>query len=271
MKIGRYVRHFIERIFSNDAIENLQDEDYSKKNFGISYPFCKEIDRIKQENLNIRYWKKEYEVSSKKVRVTNDWYKDNRKPLKEYLKSKSIELDIDEHPIVENGEPSRSEGRSKARYKGNPIGNAQNLFIRTILSNLGEESFNKNDWISIKNYFNNCCVYCGAKAELQIDHAIPINKSALGEHRLGNIVPSCKTCNSKKHSKDFKKFLEGDQCADAIARITKFMDEKGYVPLEKNAEISSILDKAHKEVATLSTKYIDQINDILNKTNKKNG
>jgi len=267
MKIGKFVRHFIKPIFSEDTIEQLQDKEYSKEKFDINYPFCMEIERIKQEALGGRYWAKEYKVFSKKIRVTNDWYERNLMPFKRYLESKSIMVNIDDPSIADKGLKAR---RLNARYKGNAIGNAQNLFIRTILSNLGQESFNKNDWISTKNHFNNCCAYCGAVAGLQIDHAIPINKKHLGEHRLGNIVPSCNTCNSKKHSKDFKKFLEEINRFESIAKINDYMTNKGYKPLEESADISLILDKAHKEVADLAKKYITEINKILSKTNQQN-
>jgi len=54
------------------------------------------------------------------------------------------------------------------------------------------------------------CVYCEAKAETW-DHLIGLveEKKLRGfGHQLGNLVPCCKNCNSKKSSKDWKEFLK---------------------------------------------------------------
>jgi hypothetical protein len=138
MQIGEYVRHFIDQIFKNDEIEQLQDKEYSKKNFGINYPFCMDIERIKGEKLDGRYWAKVYEVCSKKVRVANDWHPRNLAPFKEYLKSKSIELDIEDPSIIDKGLKS---SRSEAQLKANPIGNAQHTEYSTYREKLIEHLF----------------------------------------------------------------------------------------------------------------------------------
>jgi len=52
--------------------------------------------------------------------------------------------------------------------------------------------------------FGYTCAYCGKPdhraAELELEHVIPISKG--GGHHLGNIVPACSQCNSKKRSSD---------------------------------------------------------------------
>lgn len=50
--------------------------------------------------------------------------------------------------------------------------------------------------------FNGECAYCGATKQLSVDHFIAI--SAGGPDCLGNLVPSCKTCNSSKQDSDPK-------------------------------------------------------------------
>ena len=44
--------------------------------------------------------------------------------------------------------------------------------------------------------FNNCCAYCGAAGDMQIEHVVPISRG--GTHAIGNIVPACQTCNYSK-------------------------------------------------------------------------
>jgi|APSaa5957512622_1039677.scaffolds.fasta_scaffold22398_3 5-methylcytosine-specific restriction endonuclease McrA len=171
-----------------------------------------------------------------------------------------------------NGRPPTRQPREcttnnqNSRFRGNAIGNAQNLFIRNILSNLGEESFNKRDWKDSKYFFDNKCAYCGGGEEnqkLEMEHAIPINKEKLGEHKLGNIVPSCKSCNSSKHSKDYKEFLI-DQ-PEQIEKIESYMEKRDYVPIAGTAyadKIREILKIAHNEIGSASNKYIEIINQF---------
>ena len=55
------------------------------------------------------------------------------------------------------------------------------------------------------------CAYCGAKAQTW-DHVYATVRnthfSGFG-HRLGNLLPCCKSCNSSKGNKDWDRFLNG--------------------------------------------------------------
>ena len=48
--------------------------------------------------------------------------------------------------------------------------------------------------------FGNCCAYCGASGDMEIEHVIAISKG--GTHAMGNIVPACHDCNSSKRAKE---------------------------------------------------------------------
>lgn len=160
-----------------------------------------------------------------------------------------------------NHSNSYTNSTKNSRYKGNAIGNSQNLFIRNILSSLGTESFTESDWSDTKIFFGNKCAYCGEEKNLIMEHAIPINKQNLGEHRLGNLVPSCKECNNKKHHKHFKEFL-ADQ-PERLGKIQDYMTDKEYMPLadeEKSEAITEILNMAHEEIGKLAERYIKIIN-----------
>ncbi|GHV10325.1 hypothetical protein FACS1894162_3810 [Bacteroidia bacterium] len=156
---------------------------------------------------------------------------------------------------------AKSSLTNNSRYRGNAIGNAQNLLIRNILSNLGKESFKKTDWEETKKYFSNRCAYCGKKAKLIMEHAVPINKDKLGEHRIGNIVPSCVDCNKSKHHKDYKEFL--GENVEAIKKIDTYMKSRNYVPLEDSVELKKILNEAHNEVGKVAAKYVTIINELF--------
>jgi len=67
---------------------------------------------------------------------------------------------------------------------------------RKLSSNLTVEQ-----WVNIKESFNNICAYCGKELILTQEHFIPLSKG--GEYSANNIIPSCQSCNSSKNNKDF--------------------------------------------------------------------
>jgi 5-methylcytosine-specific restriction endonuclease McrA len=277
MKIGELVKRHIKQIFfhcdnvEHDQIDSLLDKHYSRNTFGIHFPFCIALENLTQPQ-EIRYWTEVYLVRGKRVRVTSQWYEATRPLFIRFLGSKRIAgeaalIDLSGYEgyggQADKQQYVRPVNQSNSRYRGNHIGNAQNLFIRNILSSLGLESFDEKDWDRTKSDFSQKCAYCGAEAELQMEHAIPINKEKLGEHRLGNLVPSCRGCNSDKHGHDFKEFLGGN--AEAIRRIVEHMENKNYVPLEDNEQVRMVLEMAHKEVADLADRYITIINELFSR------
>ncbi len=270
MAIGILVKHHIEKIFQycedqdHGELENLADKDYSKETFGIYFPFYKESALISEEE-GVRYWADLYHVRGKTVRASSQWFLRNRQRFIDYIVKKGIaDQDlIDSLNAADNNIKNRPKSvtRVNSRFKGNAIGNAQNSLIRTILSNLGEESFKKKDWEKTKAYFHNKCAYCGSDKEIVMDHVVPINRKSFGEHRLGNLVPSCKSCNKNKGSKEYQIFLEGQE--DRISAINKYMEDKNYKPLGENEEVAKLLEMAYKEVAIVSDRYIEILNTIL--------
>lgn len=56
------------------------------------------------------------------------------------------------------------------------------------------------EWENIKKYFDFKCAYCGEECEeLTQEHVIPLSKG--GNYTKSNIIPSCRSCNCKKHNK----------------------------------------------------------------------
>ena len=271
IKIGKFVQQYIKKIFdyceqNPDEFERLQDIDYSKYTFGINYPFCNQAAKISEDELRERYWKKKYNICNQHIKVTNDWYERNTDHFCSYLISKKLTTKQELRKLTPlhrqpNKQKPMSTNRQNSRYKGAAIGNAQNLTIRNILSNLGTESFAKNNWEETKKYFENKCAYCGCEEKLEIEHAIPINKKELGEHRLGNIIPSCKDCNSKKHKQHYIEFLGSD--TKRVNIIKEYMKVRHYTPITDNAKINRILDMAYNDVRQISDRYIKIINDLL--------
>lgn len=274
MKIGQFVKAHIREIFSycdsvdHNEINSLLDPAYSKRTFGVNFPFCAAVEDIEKTESK-RYWTDVHLVRGKRVRVTSQWFESNRPLFFQYLKSKNIEPKSNPETSTSNDSGNRiSTVRSNSRYRGKAIGDAQNSFVRNILSRLGNESFSEKDWENTKDYFSRRCAYCNAEVDLLIEHAIPINKEKLGEHRLGNLVPSCKPCNSKKGGLDFREFLGDD--LEAIQKIEAYMDSRNYVPLEDSEQMRMILDMAHKEVASLAARYIRIVNELFPRSSDPN-
>jgi len=264
MKIGEYVKQHIKNIFeycnnsNHNEIYLLLSPEYSKDTFKLSgYPFCKVSEKIEPSESK-RYWTEVYVVRGKEVRVTSQWTAKMKESFIDYLHLKGISSEIN----LSDNQKQVLSNQKNSRYRGNHIGNAQNLFIRNILSNLGTDSFNEGDWEKTKEEFDYKCAYCGTKEEpLIMEHAVPINKEKLGEHRLGNLVPSCKSCNSKKGNQNFREFLSDNTIAISI--IKKYMDKHNYVPLDDEEQIKMVLNKAHEEISALADRYITIINKLV--------
>lgn len=58
----------------------------------------------------------------------------------------------------------------------------------------------RQEWDFIKHMYDNRCVYCGKKPKiLTQDHIVPLVKG--GQHIITNVVPACRSCNSKKRDR----------------------------------------------------------------------
>ena len=71
----------------------------------------------------------------------------------------------------------------KARRRGAPV-----------------RDFTAAQWQDMQAAYDHRCVYCGkrAKGKLTQDHITPVSQG--GAHTLANIVPACRSCNSRKHT-----------------------------------------------------------------------
>ncbi len=273
MRIGQFVKHFVPDIIhycvekDPHEIEKLQDLEYSRKTFGLSsYPFWSKSDAIQHSK---RFWTDVYIINGEEFRVNSQWTVKHTEKFKKYLIDKNIATNetleaLEIEVKKESNEELEKKVHSRGRYRGNAIGNAQNLLIRNILSNLGDETFSEKDWQETKKYFDNKCAYCGSKEKLVMEHAIPINKTMLGEHRLGNLIPSCHSCNSKKGSMNFEEFLV-DQ-PKKIQKIKHYMSLHGYEPLIQNPlseKVSLLLEQAYLDTADVAKRYIKTIELFL--------
>jgi len=91
--------------------------------------------------------------------------------------------------LTEKGRACRQRSDCKRRTKGKEITN----------------TLTSDEWFDILEKYNYRCVHCGVEFDCENlptrDHIIPISKG--GNNIKENIVPACRSCNSKKLSFSF--------------------------------------------------------------------
>lgn len=60
----------------------------------------------------------------------------------------------------------------------------------------GRGTISSRDWRRMLRRYRGCCAYCGQKAELTLDHVVPISRG--GSNTIGNALPACPSCNYQK-------------------------------------------------------------------------
>lgn len=170
------------------STDNFSRHSYSKDGFNSQCKECrKKIDaeRYKQERDKILEQKKMY-------------YQENKKAIKKRQKNYYYENMEDCKQRERNWRISNPDARRV-------INERRRTREFALPSTLTEK-----EWKAIKKAFGNTCAYCGMseKEHLKIngellhqEHFIPLLKG--GAHEKKNIIPSCRSCNSSKASKDF--------------------------------------------------------------------
>ena len=128
------------------------------------------------------------------------------------------------------------------------------------------------EWSAVLKFFNHECAYCGAKDGLEQEHIIPVNDG--GTYRIGNIVPSCRSCNASKGTKNVDSWYNKSEVFDAerlqkiniyrcktnindlrkanVSQADKDIDKERDKEEEKENIYSSVIDYLNQKA---STKY----------------
>ncbi len=72
------------------------------------------------------------------------------------------------------------------------------------LSVLG--SHTHNEWLDLLEQFEGLCAYCKIHLATTKDHVVPISKN--GTDNIDNILPACKSCNSRKSNMPLEVFIK---------------------------------------------------------------
>lgn len=180
----------------NQKHKEICNERY--KQWAFTHP-----DKIKE------YRKKHYQNHKKQILEENkQWCQDHKEHRKDYCKQYHLDHKKERN---EYGEQWRLINREKIckrqkQYLQTKAGKANNqrghskrkAREKNIINTLTAE-----EWIDILKKYKFRCAYCGKEFTLfdreTRDHVIPISKG--GDNIKENIVPACKSCNSKKKNK----------------------------------------------------------------------
>ena len=160
--------------------------------------------------------------------------------------------------------------------------NISNIAIRIFLQDVGKfydqargyEPFipKKAQKVELLEFFEYECCFCGDSIDqktLSQDHLIPMNKTSLGLHAWGNVVPCCRPCNSEKQQQPWQQFLEQKFKLESVARIDRihqFVSSKSYDPSLNLHDIAgNLYEDVGEVVMTLIKLRYKQAEDGINK------
>jgi len=158
---------------------------------------CYNKDWKKNNPGSVKTLAKKYRENNKdKVhKIGRDWYLENRdrklaQSRETYLRNKSHIRARQSEWDKNNRESKRSSWKKwNAAKRG------------------GTGSFSSDDWQETLSVFCFKCAYCGNEENLTQDHVVPLSKG--GTHEKSNVVPACKSCNSRKGDKTISGWIRG--------------------------------------------------------------
>lgn len=109
---------------------------------------------------------------------------------------------------------------------------------------LSTRNFTKDDWSTVLEFFDFKCCFCGngdtgnKRTGIIPDHLIPA--SEYGELCLGNVVPSCHSCNDRRGDSPWRDFLNRNFPAEAPRRARKleaYLSKYPYSPVKAPSDV----------------------------------
>jgi hypothetical protein len=122
---------------------------------------------------------------------------------------------------------------------------------------------------TVRQFFEDRCCYCGVSFDTTAahqDHLIPVNKTDLGLHAWGNVVPACQDCNAKKHGADWRHFIVERADANAkerMAKVRAFIEEYRYAP---EFDLRATAEELYAEVGSIAVTLINEKIKRIRKT-----
>ena len=114
-----------------------------------------------------------------------------------------IDIKPEEHPCYKHGLCADRLSYTRLHRKQNRDKYRFYALHRHALKRGAEGTYSFEEWVSLKERFDNTCLCCLRKEpeiRLTADHIVPLSKG--GSNKIENIQPLCGSCNSKKHTKE---------------------------------------------------------------------
>lgn len=174
-------------------IKELNEINFGKKRTGKS-GFDSQCKECKKEYDKKRYKEKRDEILLDKEKYYEKNKVDRLKYQSEYYSKHKEKCKKSNSDWQRNKPTKRRLINSKSRT----------------LKNGAESTLIEYEWLKIKRIFKNSCAYCGMTEEQSLDlygerlhheHVIPLIDN--GGYVFGNVVPSCRSCNSSKANNVF--------------------------------------------------------------------
>lgn len=224
---------------------NLEHFYKEKRNKSGLYAHCKICSRQiskqytekNKEKINDR--NKKYE--EKRRRYAEQYRKTNKEKVEEYqerVKEIRKEYFKQHHKEYQKNNKERLKKYHKEYCKNNKdLINGLTQARRALKLSL-PSTLTLKQWQSTKDHFNHECAYCGKQLKnLVQEHVIPLSKC--GGYTKGNIIPSCKSCNSSKNASNMKtwyttqSYFSIERYNKILAFIKEHKSIHDYTPITK--------------------------------------
>lgn len=106
----------------------------------------------------------------------------------------------------------------------------------------------------VLEFFDHKCVFCAIlleKNQTDWDHLIPINKTDLGLHAWGNVVPCCTPCHKKKHHGNWEDATKNIRLRN---KILAFQKKYEYRP---KLDLGTVADTLYEDVGAVAMTLIE--------------
>ena len=207
---SKYNKQYI--IDNKERLTQYQKENYEKNKESLlkEMAIYREKNREKLTEYARQYWNENRE----KAKASHKRYRDSNKVRyakmqnESYMKNRENILSKQKQYYNENSKKILAQ---QSRYgKANPQISALRWQRRRARKENLPSTLTQQQWIKIKDDFNNSCCYCGLTEEesyrkfneqLHQEHFVPLTSG--GGYTHNNIIPACRSCNSSKNNQDF--------------------------------------------------------------------
>jgi hypothetical protein len=113
-----------------------------------------------------------------------------------------------------------------------PMVSANHMNHRRAIAGGGSATLTIEEWLRIVDAYEGRCLYCQAPDRLTMDHLVPISRG--GDHSIENVVPACRSCNSRKHDRNMNVWVSAAGESSLPAVVARIRDASAALGI-KNA------------------------------------